>query len=135
MLVIKSKKFLESDAKLKIAREVPMLGRSIDLVIKRGRTIISIEFKLHDWKKGLSQAKDYLLASDYAYICLPQKKKVSGVLIANAKALGIGVFLFCPKKNWPFTEVVPAKKSDKTWKFARSEINKSMRDGSIQRTL
>ena len=134
-LVIESKRILMGHANLKVAREVPMLGRSIDLVVKKGRIIISIEFKLNDWKKGLKQARDYMLASDYSYICLPENRKISNELIDTAKQIGIGVYVFSPNEHWPFVEILKAKRSAIMWKFARNEINKSLKNGSDQRSL
>lgn len=134
-IVIESKRILLNNTSIKVAREVPMLGRSIDLVVKKGRTIISIEFKLNDWRKGLKQARDYMLASDYSYICLPENRKISNELLTTAKLIGVGVYVFSPNEHWPFVEVLKAKRSAIMWKFARDEINKSLKNGSEQRSL
>lgn len=38
-------------------------------------TIVSIEFKLHDWRKALQQAVRHLTFADKAYVIMPQEKK------------------------------------------------------------
>lgn len=135
MMVLESKKLLLMNQNLIVAREVPMLGRSIDLVIRKGRTLISIEFKVHDWRKGIKQAKDYLFASDYSYICLPENKKVTPRLLSYASEHGVGIFLFRSEKEWPFVEILKPRKSTKKWRFARIELFRSLRDGTEQRII
>lgn len=52
--------------------EVPVFSRCADMVVERDDGLVAIEFKLHDWRRGLQQAQKHRLAVDYTYICLPR---------------------------------------------------------------
>lgn len=123
-IVQKSLRILRNNPDVQVTREAPVLGRSADLAILRGRTVICIEFKLNDWRKGIKQASDYKVASDYAYICLPASKNITPMLMENAQKFGVGILTFSGEPDWPFLEVLKAKKSERVWKFAREELKK-----------
>ena len=56
-----------------IIREVPFLSRSIDMVLVTHKNeIVSIEFKLKNWKQAIKQALDHKNGADRAYICMPE---------------------------------------------------------------
>lgn len=90
-----------------IKQEVPFLSRCIDVVLlKDTDEIISIEFKINNWKHAIEQAKNHKLGADKAYICLPKRKLTESLseAITNAK---IGL-LFFDSENEQIVEVIPA---------------------------
>lgn len=98
--------------------QVPFLSRCIDMVIVDGDQIISIEFKLHDWRKAVIQSKDHLLGVDRAYVCLPARENVSKELIDHLSQNGIGLYFFY-KNEEPLKEVLPAQESQLLWPTSR----------------
>ena len=101
--------------------EAPTLGRAIDLVLYRGRSLTSIEFKLKDWKRALKQARDHRLVADYAYVCMPSKSLTSEIE-KGFKDAGVGLFFYVSKGKCPFKEVIPAPKSSEVWNAARKRL-------------
>lgn len=101
---------------------VPSLSRCIDVVVLSDERVIALEFKLRDWKRALTQAKDHLLAADKAYVCFPSHKSVSAEMLTMFSEAGVGLLLFEVDRDdiWPFNEVVPAPWSNQTWSVARS---------------
>lgn len=96
--------------------EVSFLSRSIDMLLCKDDEITAIEFKLRDWRKGIQQAKECLIGADFAYVCLPKRKKpVDGCLKKSFLQAGIGLFTFDPDGDFPLTEVIRAKRSDLLW--------------------
>lgn len=90
-----------------IKQEVPFLSRCIDVVLlKDTDEVISIEFKINNWKHAIEQAKNHKLGADKAYICLPKRKLTESLseAITNAK---IGL-LFFDSENEQIVEVIPA---------------------------
>lgn len=113
-----------------IVLEVPYLSRCIDMVIvDQNNEILSIEFKLKDWRKAIEQAKDHRLGADKAYICLPKpSKEVSKLLLEEVENQGIGLLLYDSESEYPFIEVIPSKVSNDRWKpwidSLKSRINR-----------
>lgn len=103
---------------LKVFIQVPFLSRCIDMVILDGEEVISIEFKLHDWRKAIVQSRDHLLGVDRAYICIPARENISKILLENLKEHGIGLYFFY-RDSEPLKEVLPAQKSDLIWPTTR----------------
>lgn len=112
-------------------KEVPMLGRSIDLVLLKKNKIISIEFKMNDWKRAVKQAKDYQLASDYVYICMP-RRKTSDALIKTLKTNGIGLLFPQLDSEWPFEEIVKAKVSQRKWRVAHKNLKTYLHENRVR---
>lgn len=100
-----------------IVLEVPYLSRCIDMIlVDNNNEIISIEFKLKNWKQAINQASDHKLGVDKAYICMPQRKtKISEKLIDELTEKGIGLFSYDIANNNPLDEVVPANKVKQHW--------------------
>lgn len=94
--------------------EVPFLSRCIDMVIINQNEIISIEFKIGNWKKAIKQAKDHSLGADKAYICLPPRKKISDELREELAKNGIGLY-FYRETEYPLEEIIPAGSSKLKW--------------------
>lgn len=86
--------FEQSGHYSKIQCEVPFLSRCIDMVLldKKNR-VITIEFKLKDWRHAIEQAYDHMRGADYAYICIPMTHP-SKLLISELNKYGIGLLLY-----------------------------------------
>jgi len=77
-----------------VALEIPFLSRCIDMVlINENGVIFSVEFKLHNIKQAIKQARDHSLGADYAFICIPEKKKIDMELFKHEN---IGLFFYNP---------------------------------------
>ena len=103
---------------LPVCREVPVLGRSADLAYVRDESLITVEFKLRDWRKAVLQARDHLLGADYCYVCMP-KRGVSDLMRLELKTAGIGLLFFREDEGWPFEEIIEARRSNHIWETAR----------------
>lgn len=101
--------------------EVPLLGRSIDLVFLKGTDVCSVEFKLKDWKRALRQARDHQLGADLAFICIPERKLSEKMEQAFTES-GVGLLFFDPESRHPWKEILPARSSPRTWLPARNGL-------------
>lgn len=73
--------------------EIPLYNRVIDAVLLKGDCLITVEFKIRDWRRALGQIKTHLLAADYAYLCMP-KINVPEALMLLLSRMGVGLWLF-----------------------------------------
>lgn len=117
----RSFKRLKDNPSIDVCCEVPILGRSVDLAYVENEFIVTIEFKLGNWRKALVQARDHLLGADYAYICMP-RRRVSDDMRAELEQVGVGLVFYTESREWPFEEVIKAKRSRETWEVARSWV-------------
>lgn len=101
--------------------EAPLLGRSVDLVFFRDNAVHSIEFKLKDWRRAITQARDHQLGADFAYICLPEKT-ITEVIRQAAEQVGVGILEFRESEPWPFETILPAERSKDQWRIARENL-------------
>lgn len=130
MLEIQIQNILFRDFKKKyqyVLKEAPVFSRSIDLVyINEEQEVVSVEIKLRDWRRAITQAIDHQLVVDRAYICLPNKKRgVSDELLNLLDSTGIGLLFF--KKKFGIVklqEVKPAQKTDFSWWPSREKLEK-----------
>lgn len=107
--------------------EIPFLTRCIDMVIIEDRKIISIEFKISDWRKAIKQARDHLLGVDKAYICLPARKKEINKELRNLlEEYGIGLYFFYRDNKNPLEEIIPAKKSKLFWPTGKQWLKETI---------
>ena len=103
--------YLKSCGKFdEVKQEIPVFSRCIDLVcVKHPDTdaceIVSIEFKLHDWKHAIMQAKDHKIAADKSYICLP-RRKVTPEMREMLAEYGIGLLFYDPDAEIPIYEEI-----------------------------
>jgi len=124
-----SEKKLQEDALRRIrslacviaCSEVPLLGRIVDLVYLESNKIITVEFKIRDWRRAILQARDHLLGADYSYICMP-KRRVTDSLKEELRKVGIGLIFYRSQGEWPFETIITAPKSKETWKMARLNL-------------
>ncbi len=116
---------------LSACREVPLLGRAIDLALEKEGAVFAFEFKLRDWRRALVQARDHRLAVDYAYICMP-KRAVPDVMRTALLDSGVGLAFYSTNQGWPFEIVVEAPKSTDVWPAAREALLRYLRHNSNQ---
>ena len=102
-----------------VSPEVPIMGRSVDLGYVKDGILTTVEFKLHDWRRALIQARDHLLGADFSYICMP-KRTISEEFRQQCTRAGVGLLFFLEKGSWPFETVIEAPRSRETWTIARS---------------
>lgn len=107
------------------AWEAALMGRSVDLAFILDDLVYTVEFKKRDWRRALVQAKDHLLGTDFAYICLAEHEPTEALLV-EAKQAGIGVVRFRACDNWPFEVVVEAPPSQQTWAVARDRLRSQL---------
>lgn len=82
-----------------IKQEVPFLSRCIDLVlVDEEEKIISIEYKISNWRHAIEQATNHKLGADEAYICLPERK-ISEELRKAIYTAGLGLLFYNAQRN------------------------------------
>lgn len=102
---------VNSKSCINVIREVPFLSRCIDMVmVTDTNEMITIEFKIKDWRHALEQVKSHKLGADRAYICLPQITPSESLLNALIDEC-VGLFLFSPEKKETMFEYLPAPKN------------------------
>ena len=107
--------------------EVPYMSRCIDMIlVKNDDEIISIEFKLSNWKKALKQAKTHRYGANKAYICMPEPARgFKQEFIDALKELGIGLYKYNPGADMPFKTEVEAIEPIERWQ-PRMDLLKTM---------
>lgn len=121
ILVTRAFKKLKDYPSVRVCCEVPILGRSVDLAYVRDGLLFTVEFKLHDWRKAVTQARDHLLGADHSYICMPQRV-VSEEMRLELDRVGLGLVFYKEEAKWPFVEVIKAPPSSETWEIAKSWV-------------
>jgi hypothetical protein len=120
-LVDRTLRKLKNLPSIQVCREVPILGRSVDLAYVRDGILITVEFKVHDWRRALLQVRAHLLAADYCYICMPERR-ISNDMESALEHNGVGLLFYTEEGNWPFVPVIEAKRSEEIWETARSWV-------------
>ncbi len=105
--------------------EVPCLSRCIDLIILERGVTTAIEFKLKDWRRGLSQAREHLLAVDTSIVCLPWRRTTDEMMQAFSSS-GVGLSLFPGDGPWAFKEVVSPSRSKEKWGIAEAWLEEAL---------
>ena len=97
--------------------EIPYMSRSIDMVIvEKSDRIITIEFKLKNWKKALKQAKVHKYGANEAYICMPEPARgFQEEFIRALENAGIGLYQYKSEKEIPLDLVVAAREEKNRW--------------------
>lgn len=120
-LTKKVKKKLESIFNnFEVYEEVGLFNRNIDMLLLSSGKVLSIEFKIKDWKKAIKQLDDYMLVSDYTYLCMPQRK-ISDELKNILSEKGIGLLLYCQSKN-TIEQIILPKLSNKKIDYYKEQI-------------
>jgi hypothetical protein len=101
--------------------EAAIMGRSADLVYLEENHLVSVEFKLKDWRRGLRQARDHQIGADFAYLCIPHWEPTEALRTA-ASDVGVGLLGFREGLDWPFEIVQPALRSTLTWPVIRLQL-------------
>lgn len=120
-MVVAFCKILE-EKNINFAVEVPFYNRSIDLVYydEQGN-INAVEFKLHNWKKAINQARDCAIGAHFIYICIPEKNYTPKIIDEIEKA-DCGLIIFDPKKKE--TKVIKKGISKNFWNGANNLLKK-----------
>ncbi len=98
-----------------VFEEVGFLNRSIDMVLLDNSILITVEFKIKDWRKAISQIEAHLIVADYSYLCMP-KRDFSENMSFLLKKKGIGLWLYDYETD-ELIETIRPKKSFMQWKF------------------
>ncbi len=123
-------KLKKSNNYKEIILEVPYLSRCIDMIlVNQNDEIISIEFKLSNWRQALAQAKDHKLGANKSYICIPEPKKgIPNALKEGLTNYGIGLLYYEKQCNDPFNEIIEPEQDSNKWyqrvKSLQKMINK-----------
>lgn len=110
---------LEKNPSVTVRCSVPLLGRCVDLAYLHESSLVTVEFKLHDWRRALRQARDHRLATDYAYVCM-LRREITMAMRQEFICLGVGLSFYSNRGDWPFEIAVQAPRSCETWSVARS---------------
>jgi len=99
-----------------VRREVKIGFCRADIVAFKNRKTTAIELKLNNWKKAISQAKNYQLGADFVYIAFPLMKSFKVMKKAEHifQKEGIG-FLIINEETCKVRELIKAKKSMKNF--------------------
>lgn len=108
----------------KAKEKIFVLNRCVDIVyINENKELITIEIKLHDWRKAIRQAIDHQMYADRAYICMPQYTKVGKPLIDELSKYGVGLLLVdVSGKRIRLEEKVEAERARYCWEQARNKV-------------
>lgn len=106
-----------------IFEEVALISRSIDMVLYDHKSLITIEFKIRDWRKAVTQIKGHLIAADYAYLCMPNKK-ISKQLEELLTKNGIGLWLYDVYEDELIEAIKPSKSSTQWASYRDSMIDR-----------
>jgi hypothetical protein len=73
--------------------EARLFSRKIDVVAKRRNQVVTVELKLHDWKRAISQAYLNQRVSDYSFVALPEPlwNRIDRRIYSMSVAYGIGL--------------------------------------------
>lgn len=88
--------------KKKVFLEIPFMSRIIDLVLLENESIVTIEFKIHNWRRAINQMLEHRIASDFCNLCMPK----DGVTISKLNMIknelsiyGFGFYLWDDKEK------------------------------------
>ncbi|MBR2409058.1 MAG: hypothetical protein IKB07_08940 [Lachnospiraceae bacterium] len=103
-----------------IKQEVPFLSRCIDLVlVDEAEKIISIEYKIKNWRHAIEQATNHKLGADEAYICLPERK-ISEELRKAIYNAGLGLLFYnAQRSDCIYKAIAPPEYSANVLAFRR----------------
>jgi hypothetical protein len=104
----------------KVFEEVGLFNRSIDMVLLNDSDLVTVEFKIRDWRQAVRQIKGHLIAADFAYLCMPNRR-VSDQLLELLTTYGIGLWLYDFGMNTLIERVKP-RRSTSQWTYYRSSL-------------
>ena len=73
--------------------EPKLFSRGIDVIAKKGSSLIAVELKVEKWKRAIQQAYMDLRISNFAYVALPEGKweRIDRRIFLEAYNHGIGL--------------------------------------------
>jgi hypothetical protein len=108
----------------RVYEEVGFYNRCIDMVLLSAATVITVEFKINDWRKALRQIRDHQIVADYSYLCMP-KRRVAADLMASLQDNGIGLWLY-DNENGTLDEILSPRETPYKWEFYKSSFVKML---------
>jgi hypothetical protein len=116
-----------ADRQYEVFDEVPLFVRKIDVVAKKKSEVVSIELKLHDWKRAISQACLNLRVSNFSYIALPEPSlyRIDTRIYTAAVEHGIGLL----SVNGTARQIMRPQRSKKIQPELRKQFLGSLRGG------
>lgn len=118
--------FILKNNKCEIYLEVPFMSKCIDMILIKNENLISIEFKISDFKKVVEQAFDNLMGVDYSYICFP-KKNIREKNRTKLEELGLGLY-YIDIDNEDLIEEIKPMKSNEIWNVARDWLENNLKN-------
>jgi Holliday junction resolvase len=116
-------RFLQTDG-FECFFEVPNMGQSVDLVLKKNGSLYLIEAKLKDWKRGLQQCRAHQLVADF--ICIAMGSNfISQELLNQANELGVGVLNYDMSLQ-VFHHALEPVKNQNYWKPQRTVFENNL---------
>lgn len=112
-----------------IFEEVGFFNRSIDMVLIKNRGLITVEFKIKDWRQAITQVRGHLIVADYSYVCMPERK-ISEQLITLLKKYGIGLWLYRLDED-KIIKKVKAHKSPFQWEYYKKHLIERLKGGNV----
>jgi len=112
--------------------QVPNHNLVIDFGGIKKNTLIGIEYKLSNWKRGIWQARGHRLAFDYLYVLLPFRK-ISVALCKEARKHGIGILLFNVAFGKSIDVIIKPKWQRLTWPPNRKEIIRHIKEIALHK--
>ena len=81
--------------------EPKLFSRGIDVIAKKGSSLIAVELKVEKWKRAIQQAYMDLRISNFAYVALPEGKweRIDRRIFLEAYNHGIGLLSVNGKVN------------------------------------
>lgn len=110
---------------------VPCFSRCIDLVLLEENRLVAVEFKLHDWRRGLIQAEHHLIAVDFSYVCLPVRE-VTPKMEKMFNESDVGLLMLDVEYFQLFKVVFPAKPSRRKWSIGEQWLRKALETGVMK---
>jgi hypothetical protein len=104
-----------------IIHEVPSMGQSVDVVLKKGRWLTFIEAKVRNWQKAIIQCKSHEIVADFICIAIATKN-VSNKLVDFALLKGYGIIHYNYNEN-VCSVILKPKLNKNIWEPQRKILN------------
>lgn len=120
--------------KKKAFLEIPFMSRIIDLVLLENEYIVTIEFKIKDWRKAINQMLEHRIASDLCALCMPQERVSNSKLnmIKNELSIyGFGFYIW-NEKDKNLTTVLKGQKNYTISEIASNKLLENIKEQGWQ---
>lgn len=110
------------------------MSRIIDLVLLENEYIVTIEFKIKDWRKAINQMLEHRIASDLCALCMPQERVSNSKLnmIKNELSIyGFGFYIW-NEKDKNLTTVLKGQKNYTISEIASNKLLENIKEQGWQ---